>query len=112
MTILDWKKNSKMMNTGDALYITSNLITGALAAFFAIVLWSKTRNVAWMLIAIGTICSYVEIIYSVLSLFGITGVQLMIGSNIPVAKILLSNLKTGFFIAGFLVTIIRKFRRY
>jgi hypothetical protein len=99
------------MGTGDVLYIVSNLATGALAAFFAIMLWSKTRDVAWMFMAMGTIFSYVETVYSILSLFGITGVQ-FIGNDIPVVKILLTNIRTGFFIAGFFVMIIRKYRRY
>jgi len=99
------------MDTGDVVYIVSNLATGALAAFFAIMLWSKTRDVAWMFIAIGTIFAYLETIYSVLRLFGLTGEQLLIGGSVPVVKILLPNLRSAFLIAGFLVMIIRKFRR-
>jgi len=100
------------VDTGDVLYIVSSLATGALAAFFAIMLWSKTRDIAWMFMAIGTIIDYLETIYSILSLFGLTGGRLLIGGNIPVVKILLPNLRSAFFIAGFLVMIIRKFRRY
>jgi hypothetical protein len=100
------------MDTGDVLYIVSNMVTGALTVFFAIMLWSKTRDAAWMLMAIGTVFAYVETIYSILNLFGLTEVQLLIGSNVPVAKILLSNLRAGFFIAGFLVMVVRKFRQY
>jgi membrane protein YdbS with pleckstrin-like domain len=106
------KAQSKTMNTGDVLYIVSNLATGALAVFFGIMLWSKTRDPVWMLMAVGTIFSYVETIYSLFSLFGLTGLQFSISSNVPMVKILLSNLRTGFFIAGFLVMIMRKFGRY
>ena len=98
------------MDAGEILFIVSRLTTGALAAFFAIMLWSKTRDIAWMLMVIGTIAAYVETVYSILVLFGITGNQLSIGS-VPVAAILLPNLRTGFFIAAFIVMVVRKLRR-
>ena len=98
------------MDAGEILFIVSRLTTGALAAFFAIMLWSKTRDIAWMLMVIGTIVAYVETVYSILILFGITGNQLSIGS-VPVASILLPNLRAGFFIAAFVVMIVRKVRR-
>ena len=98
------------MDAGEVLFIVSRLSTGALAAFFAIMLWSKTRDIAWMLMVIGTIAAYVETVYSILVLFGITGNQLSIGS-VPVAAILLPNLRTAFFIAAFVVMVVRKFRR-
>ncbi|MDR1144119.1 MAG: hypothetical protein LBK77_07895 [Spirochaetaceae bacterium] len=97
------------MDTGEVLFIVSRLTTGALAAFFAIMLWSKTRDAAWMLMVIGTIAAYVETVYSILDMFGITGAQLSIGS-VPAVAILLPNLRTGFFIAAFVVMVVRKLR--
>ena len=99
------------MDAGEIVFIVSRLTTGALAAFFAIMLWSKTRDIAWMLMVIGTIAAYVETVYSILVLFGITGTQLSIGS-VPLAVILLPNLRTAFFIAAFVVMVIRKLRRH
>lgn len=98
------------MDAGEILFIVSRLTTGALAAFFAIMLWSKTRDVAWMLIVIGTIAAYVETVYSILDLFGLAGTRFSVGS-VPVAAILLPNLRTGFFIAAFVVMVVRKLRR-
>jgi hypothetical protein len=97
------------MDAGEILFIVSRLTTGALAAFFAIMLWSKTRDVAWMLMVIGTVAAYVETVYSILDMFGITGAQLSIGS-VPLAAILIPNLRTGFFIAAFVVMVVRKLR--
>jgi hypothetical protein len=98
------------MDAGELLYIVTRLSTGALAAFFAIMLWSKTRDIAWMLIVIGTIAAYVETVYSILDMFGVTGNQIMIGS-VPLATILLPNIRTGFFIAAFVVMVVRKLKR-
>jgi len=99
------------MDAGEVLFIVSCLTTGALLAFFAIWLWSRTRDIAWMLMVIGAIAAYVETVYSILARFGITGSQLSIGS-VPVAIILLPNLRTTFFIAAFVVMVIRKHRRH
>ncbi|MDL2230155.1 hypothetical protein LJC14_07905, partial [Treponema sp. OttesenSCG-928-L16] len=82
------------MDTGEIIYIVSRLFLGALASFFAIMLWSKTRDTAWMLVVIGTIAAYIETVYSILELFGITeGSRIIIGS-IPLASIILPNLPT------------------
>ena len=96
------------MDSGQVVYIFSRLILGALASFFAIMLWSKTRDIAWMLIVAGTIAAYVETVYAILNLFGISG-RITIGA-VPLLSILLPCLPTAFLIAAFIVMVARKFR--
>ena len=98
------------MDSGQLIYIISRLSLGALAAFFAILLWSKTRDVAWMLMVIGAIAAYVDTVYSILELFGITGSNLLSIGSMPVVSILLPSLPTIFFIAAFAVMVVRKYR--
>jgi len=83
---------------------------GALAAFFAIMLWSKTRDVAWMLMVIGTIAAYVETVYAILKLFGISGGDIFMIGSLSLMSIILPSLPTVFFIAAFTVMVARKFR--
>jgi hypothetical protein len=98
------------MDAGQVVYITSRLVLGALASFFAIMLWAKTRDVAWMLMVIGAIAAYIEIVYSILGILGITqGDPLLIGS-IPAAAIILPCLPMIFFIIAFVVMVFRKYR--
>jgi hypothetical protein len=99
------------MDVGEILYISSRLILGALASFFAIMLWSKTRDVAWMLMVIGTIAAYIETVYSILVMFGITGVNVLTIGSVPVAAIVLPCLRTLFFIIAFLIMVVRKYGR-
>jgi hypothetical protein len=99
------------MDVGQILYISSRLVLGALASFFAIMLWSKTRDVAWMLIVIGTIAAYIETVYSILDIFGITDGDTFVIGSMPVASIALPCLRTVFFIAAFVVMVFRKYRR-
>jgi uncharacterized membrane protein len=99
------------MDMGQIIYIASRLFLGALAAFFAIMLWSKTRDVAWMLMVIGTIAAYIETVYSVLDLFGITGETVISIGSVPLLSIILPCLPTVFFITAFMVMVSRKYRR-
>jgi hypothetical protein len=104
------------METGNLIYILSRLILGALASFFAIMLWSKTRDPAWMLMVTGTIAGYAGIVYSTLGVLGITGGAALQAEipfsqgSVPVAALILANLPACCFIAAFLVMIARKFR--
>jgi hypothetical protein len=108
---LPLKVDTEIMDIGEVVYISSRLVLGALASFFAIMLWSKTRDVAWMLMVIGTIAAYIETVYSILDIFGITrGDTFTIGS-VPVAAIVLPCLPTLFFIIAFLIMVVRKYRR-
>ena len=99
------------MDWSQALFVYSRLILGALTAFFSIVLWSKTRDIAWMLMVIGTLVMYAEIVYSILELLGISSINaVLIGSISPVA-ILLPVLRMAFCITAFLALIIRQYRQ-
>ena len=99
------------MDLGQTVYILCRLILGALASFFAIMLWSKTRDVAWMLMVIGTIAAYVETVYSILNIFGISGRTILSIGSMPLMSILLPSLPTIFFIATLVVMVVRKYRR-
>ena len=98
------------MDSGQIIYILSRLSLGALASFFAIMLWSRTRDVAWMLMVIGTIAAYVETVYAILNLFGIVGENILIIGTVPLISIILPCLPTIFFIAAFAVMVVRKYR--
>jgi hypothetical protein len=81
---------------------------GALAAFFAIMLWSRTRDIAWMLMVGGTITAYGEALFRVLNLFGMSPSLPGIGS-MPLVTVILPNIPVIFFISAFLVMVIRSY---
>jgi hypothetical protein len=98
------------MDPGEAVYILSRLFLGALASFFAIMLWAKIRDAAWMLLVFGTIAAYVETVYAILNLFGVTAINRFTIGSMPAASIVLPCLPTIFFIAAFMVMVFRKYR--
>ena len=99
------------MDSGQTAYIICQLAFGAAATFLAIMLWSKTRDAAWMLIIMGTIFSYIEIVYSILGLFGIDGSNLFLIGSVPLISFILPLLRMTFFIAAFIIMIIRHSRQ-
>ncbi|MCL2067673.1 MAG: hypothetical protein FWG99_09450 [Treponema sp.] len=98
------------MDTGQIVFISSRLILGAAATFLAIMLWAKMRDMAWMLMVIGTIVSYIEIIYSILDLFGFIDADFMLLGSVPWAAILLPSIRMIFFIAAFYIMVINRRR--
>jgi hypothetical protein len=100
------------MDAGQIIYICSRLILGAAASFFAIMLWSKTRDIAWMLMVIGVIASYIDTVYTILDRFGITGGMAPVVGSVPLMTIVLPAVWSIFFIAALLTMITRKFRKY
>ena len=98
------------MDSGELIYIAARLVLGSVAALLAIVLWSKTRDGAWMLAALAVVASYIEIVYSVLELLGVTrGLFITIGTT-DLLKLILSCLPPLFFIFAFALMAARKTR--
>ncbi|MFO7782078.1 MAG: hypothetical protein R6W94_10680 [Spirochaetia bacterium] len=96
------------MATEAMILILSRLIFGAIATFLAIVLWSRTRDAAWMLIVIGTIVGYGEVLFTTLESFGMVSLTALNIQGVSVFELVLANLPTVFFILAFSVMIARK----
>jgi hypothetical protein len=97
------------MNTVEITSVAIRLIIGAAASFLAILVWAKTRDAAWMLIVIGTVANYVSIVYTTLTLFGVT-LDLWLTANMGlIAGAVIASLPTLFFILAFAVMVGRKY---
>lgn len=94
------------METAELVSIIARLGFGAVATFFAIFLWSSTRDTAWMFVVIGIILRYGEIVYSTFQLFGILQTEQLI-FGIPLISILLINLPAVCFTIAFIIAIVR-----
>lgn len=93
--------------TGFTQY-ASHLLLGAFATFCAILLWSRTRDVAWTFVIIGAIVSYADIALTTLRSFGILGEDLVRWQGIPVLQLALANLPLLFSGIGFLIASSRR----
>jgi hypothetical protein len=99
------------MDFGNTAFIISRLVLGAISSFLAILLWSRTRDTAWILVIISAIITYVEIIYSILNLLGIIIENVLPENAVLIISIFLSCMPTVFIIAAFSVMALRKYRR-
>ena len=96
------------MSAGDTVLLASRLAVSAVAAFLAILLWSRTRDLAWMLVVIGVIASYAEILFDLLSRLGLIDESSYFLFGLPLGRILLANLPYLFLCAALVVMIKRK----
>ena len=90
------------------LLTLSRLGVGAIGTFFAILLWSQTRDAAWVLVIIGTLVAYAEVVFSTLESFGIVTAELFILSGIPVLHLALANLPMVLLTCAFISVIARR----
>jgi hypothetical protein len=83
------------------------LFLGAIGTFFAILVWSKTRNPAWVFIILGIIFQYVIIVFETLENFGIVFDKMNI-NNQSIFNMLILNIPMICFIIGLIIFLIRK----
>ena len=103
---------SLAMDSGQITYIICRLTLGAIAAFLAIMLWSKTRDLAWMLMVIGVITGYIEVVFSILESSGIIRGNILSIGSMHLTSIVFPCLPIVFFIIAFAVMVVRKYRSH
>lgn len=92
----------------DIVALSIRFVVMAVATFLSIIIWSRKRDVSWMLIVIGVIAGYGDILYSMLIEFGIVP---ELGSSSGVFSILaysIPNVPWLFFSAAFISIIIQQ----
>ncbi|RKX80729.1 MAG: hypothetical protein DRP58_12825 [Spirochaetes bacterium] len=95
------------MAVRDIIIILSQISFGAIASFLAILYWSHTRDIAWMLIIISVIVQYGQIMYSTFKLFGILGGDIFVIRDILDLGTLLSVVPLIFISSAFIVLLVR-----
>src|SRR5512138_1754597 len=96
------------MDASGVAILVSRLVTTALAAFLAIALWSRTRDLAWMLVVIGTVAGYADILYALLLEFGVVDERAGVFFGVPLAAMVFANLPALFYSGAFLAMILRR----
>ncbi len=86
----------------------SRLVLGAFATFGAILLWSRTRDLAWTFLIIAAVLTYADIVLATLRGFGILGEDLLSYRGVPVLQIALADLPLLFAGVGSVLAASRK----
>jgi hypothetical protein len=87
---------------------SSRVLFGAFATFCAILLWSRTRDMAWTFVIVGTIISYAGIVYGTLETFGIINPDDFTLRGVHMVRIALADLPPLFLGIGFIVAVARR----
>ena len=95
------------MATADLVGIIVRLTAGAVVTFLAILLWAKTRDTAWMLVIMGVIVEYGDIIYSTLKIFGVVPADVFVLPGVLSVDVVLLNLPLLLFAAAFMIMLLR-----
>ena len=93
------------------LSILIRVSVGAVGTFCAILLWAKTRDVAWILVVTGVLLSYAGIIFDTLASLGLFGWEQQPVLGVPagqLARLVLDNLPTLLYSAAFIVAVARR----
>ncbi|MFW5695827.1 MAG: hypothetical protein ACOCYB_11705 [Alkalispirochaeta sp.] len=98
-----------MIGPAEISVLLTDLVLSGIAAFAAIMLWSLTREPAWMLIIIGLVIRFGDVAFQMLDRFGIIAVIELRVLGIPVFWVLLRAIPLLFIIAG-LIAMIRRVR--
>jgi membrane-bound metal-dependent hydrolase YbcI (DUF457 family) len=95
------------MENSVLLVFIIKLVLGGIAAFLAILLWSKTRDPAWMCVIAGTIISYAGIVVDMLTSMGMIAIRGLQIADISVFSLIFIILPTLFYIIAFILLINR-----
>lgn len=83
------------------------LVLGGITAFLAILLWSKTRDPAWMSLVAGAITSYSGIVFTMMVDLGIISPGTVTFCSVPVVLLFFTIVPAFFFIIAFILMLIR-----
>ncbi|MGI0529196.1 hypothetical protein [Treponema socranskii] len=95
------------MVQGDIILSIIKLVLGGIAAFCAILLWSKTRDAAWMSLAAGVVTSYASFVYDMMTELGVILPNALTVADIPLPTFLFAVVPSCFFIVAFILMIRR-----
>ena len=97
------------MTETEIIFFTIKLILGGLIAFLAIMLWSRTRDLAWMLLVLAAVTGYSALVYDLLLQLGfVTSREIMLlGNELPLIKLILSIVPSLFVILAFIRMLVK-----
>ena len=90
----------------DTIIILVRLISSGVATFFAILLWSRTRETAWLLAVIAVVISFAEVVFTTMEFFGLVRGDTFVA--LTLFRSFLAAIPYVFFSAAFLVALARR----
>lgn len=97
------------LTESEIIFCVIKLSLGGIAAFLAIMLWSKTREPSWICIVAGAVTGYAGVVYSLLVKLGIVLAKnvLVPYTQIPLSELLFAIVPILFVILAFILMLIK-----
>ncbi|UTC63224.1 hypothetical protein E4O05_04890 [Treponema sp. OMZ 787] len=93
----------KFLSQGYPILLFTKLFLGAVAVFFGIIVWSKTKKVSMILFVLGVFLLYISILTDTLTYFGFINTKFFTIGHLPVLSLIFESVPIVFFIASFCV---------
>lgn len=87
--------------------IAIKLIAGFIAALISVLLWSKTRDGAWLTMVIGVVFLYLETLLEILDVFGFVMYKDIQYGEIVILPLIFETLPFVFFSIGMFLFLLR-----
>ncbi|MGL1890532.1 MAG: hypothetical protein OCD02_02845 [Spirochaetaceae bacterium] len=95
------------MSNQVVVIIAIKLVIGFLATIISLLLWSKTRDVAWLTMVLGVIFLYLETLLEILESFGLVLYKSLQYGDIEILPFVFGTLPFIFFGTGMLLFLLR-----
>jgi hypothetical protein len=95
------------MQQGEIFLHIIKLVLSGVAAFLAIMLWSRTKDGAWMSLIAGTIINYTGIVYNILKSFGIIAGSFLVLAGTSCIELFFVGVPFIFYIITFILLLIK-----
>ena len=92
------------------IFFIIKLALGGLTAFFAILLWSKTGDAAWMSLIAAIVINYAGVVYAMLIQLGILAEGKLLIYGLPLTSLLFTIVPQVFVILSLILMIVRTSR--
>ncbi|MCR4821537.1 MAG: hypothetical protein K5873_01530 [Treponema sp.] len=101
------------MSEVEIIFFIIKLILGGIIAFLAIMLWSRTRDYAWMFLVLGAVTAYSSIVFDLLLKLGFIKSRqiILLGNDISLIQLLLLILPSLCTIIAFIIMLHRTGRK-
>ena len=91
----------KFLSEGYPILLFTKLFLGAVAVFFAIIVWSKTKRISMILFVLGVFLMYISILTDTLAYFGFINTKFFTIGRLPLLSLIFESGPIAFFIASF-----------
>ena len=99
---------SHILSDGMVFDLLFRLVLGAIASFLAIISWTKTRSLAWMMVIAGILASYAGTLYQALRLFGLFSGPEILFFGASLGSLVSENLPVVCYIVAFILFLRRE----